>query len=171
MGRKCTVCAHPDIADINLAIAAAEKQATIAKRYSLTTNNISRHKRNNHIDIGPASKPAKKPVIVDKIPDEIETTREKALAKDAPPPDESRHLTNVKCHNKLGNYIAALETLVAKYLKSDNIAENLVCIRAIRVASQVINSIMASNYKNLEDGLLHIDAMPVSLLRRQMNSG
>ena len=145
MARKCKVCDHPAVSKIDALLLAKERIGKIATKYDISTQSIVRHRVNGHIDIGPAV---------------IAKTREKAFTKRTRPTSEHRHLTTQNCHIKLGNYIAALESLVAKYLKSSELSENLVCIKAISEAAKVVLAIIAQNNKDLERCVLQLDSIP-----------
>lgn len=160
MGRKCKVCAHPDIKAIDLALAARTPQTVLAKQYNLSIASLCRHRANMHVDIGEAVDVPIDPTREDTFNRE----REEAFSKKEEPPDDSRNLTNEKCRKKLGNYVAALESLIGRYIKSDDPQELIVCIRALKVASQVVGAVMHSNYINIEKGLMQIEAIPGEII-------
>ena len=50
MARRCSVCDHEDLAEINSALAANEPLRTIADRWSVSKTDLMRH-RNQHLPV------------------------------------------------------------------------------------------------------------------------
>jgi len=47
MGIKCTVCQHPDVDSINLALVSGQSNRSLAAQYNLAITSIRRHKANH----------------------------------------------------------------------------------------------------------------------------
>lgn len=44
MGQKCTVCAHPEVAEINKALLSGQSNLSVASKYNLSVTSVRRHK-------------------------------------------------------------------------------------------------------------------------------
>ena len=51
MGRRCTVCTHPDRSEIDLALARGAEQEATSRRYGLTRYAVARHVGSGHVPL------------------------------------------------------------------------------------------------------------------------
>ena len=80
MPRRCSVCEHDDLAEINSALASNEPLRTIADRWSVSKMALIRH-RNQHLPVSQLkAKEAEEVARADDLFDQVRDLQERALA-------------------------------------------------------------------------------------------
>jgi hypothetical protein len=79
MTKICSVCNHKDIEKINELIVSGDSQVDIAQQFGLSEDAISRHKLNHLPELLLKSQEAKDIVSANRLKDQLEQIREKAL--------------------------------------------------------------------------------------------
>ena len=80
MPRKCSVCAHPDLAEINAAIIRGDSLRDIARQYHLSKDAVARHSK-KHLPVALAkAKDASEVASADDLLSQVRDLRDRTLS-------------------------------------------------------------------------------------------
>lgn len=80
MAMKCSVCAHPDLENINRALVSGQSNRSVAAQYNLAVTSVRRHKNNHLPKTLVKAQEVKEIVEADSVMSDVKMLRERGLA-------------------------------------------------------------------------------------------
>jgi FixJ family two-component response regulator len=79
MGQKCTVCAHPEVHEINKALLSGQSNLSVAAKYDLSVTSVRRHKAAHISEHLTKAKEAEQVTKADDLISDLQFLKAKAL--------------------------------------------------------------------------------------------